>query len=182
MQREAWFEDQPDLDPHTLVFIAETSANTKMARLHGRAPRGERLRAPIPHGHWKTTTFVGALTTLGMTAPMVLDEPMTGEWFLAYTRQVLVPTLHRATSSSSTTCRPTRVTTCEGSRGGWRHNPIPSALFTQFQSDRERLFKAQEPAAKGRGQNGRRPLARHRRLHGRIHTRIMPKLLRALRI
>jgi hypothetical protein len=95
MQREAWFEDQPDLDPHTLVFIDETSANTKMARLHGRAPRGERLRAPIPHGHWKTTTFVGALTTLGMTAPMVLDGPMTGEWFLAYTRQVLVPTLHR---------------------------------------------------------------------------------------
>ncbi|AOH82856.1 transposase [Sphingomonas panacis] len=95
IRREAWFEGQPDLDPHTLVFIDETSANTKMARLHGRAPRGERLRASIPHGHWKTTTFVGALTTLGMTAPMVLDGPMTGEWFLAYTQQVLVPTLHR---------------------------------------------------------------------------------------
>ena len=94
MRREAWFEGQPDLDPHTLVFIDETSANTKMARLHGRAPRGERLRVSIPHGHWKTTTFVGALTTLGMTAPMVLDGPMTGEWFLAYTEQVLVPTLH----------------------------------------------------------------------------------------
>jgi transposase len=77
------------------VFIDETSANTKMARLHGRAQRGERRRASIPHGHWKTTTFVGALTTLGMTAPMVLDGPMTGEWFLAYTRRVLAPTLHR---------------------------------------------------------------------------------------
>jgi len=64
-----------------------------MARLHGRAPRGERLRAAIPHGHWKTTTFVGALRLTGMTAPMVLDGPMTGEWFLAYTEQVLVPTL-----------------------------------------------------------------------------------------
>ena len=64
-----------------------------MARLHGRAPRGERLREAIPHGHWKTTTFVGALRLTGMTAPMVLDVPMTGEWFLAYTEQVLVPTL-----------------------------------------------------------------------------------------
>ena len=76
-----------------MVFIDETGANTKMARLHGRAPRGERLRVPIPHGHWKTTTFIGALRLTGMTAPMVLDGPMTAEWFLAYTEQVLVPTL-----------------------------------------------------------------------------------------
>ena len=92
-RREAWFEGQLDLDPHTLVFIDETGASTKMARLHGRSLRGERLRAAIPHGHWKTTTFVGALRLTGMTAPMVLDGPMTGEWFLAYTEQVLVPTL-----------------------------------------------------------------------------------------
>ena len=64
-----------------------------MARLHGRAPRGRRLRAAIPHGHWKTTTFVGALRLSGMTAPMVLDGPMTGAWFLAYVQQVLAPTL-----------------------------------------------------------------------------------------
>lgn len=75
------------------MFIDETGASTKMARLHGRAPRGERLRASVPHGHWKTTTFVGALRLTGMTAPMVLDGPMTAEWFLAYTEQVLVPTL-----------------------------------------------------------------------------------------
>lgn len=93
MRREAWFEGQLDLDPHDLVFIDETGASTKMARRHGRAPRGERLRASLPHGHWKTTTFVGALRLTGMTAPMVLDGPMTGEWFLAYTEQVLVPTL-----------------------------------------------------------------------------------------
>ena len=65
-----------------------------MARLYGRAPRGQRLRATIPHGHWKTTTFVGALRLTGMTAPMVLDGPMTGEWFLAYAQQVLAPTLN----------------------------------------------------------------------------------------
>ena len=84
-----------DLDPERLIFIDETGASTKMARLHGRAPRGLRLRASIPHGHWKTTTFVGALRLSGMTAPMVLDGPMNGAWFLAYVQQVLSPTLRR---------------------------------------------------------------------------------------
>jgi transposase len=75
------------------VFIDETWASTKMARTHGRAPRGERLRSPIPHGHWKTTTFVAALRTSGMVAPMVLDGPINGVAFQAYVDQVLVPDL-----------------------------------------------------------------------------------------
>ena len=75
------------------MFIDETWASTKMARTHGRAPRGERLRSPIPHGHWKTTTFVAALRTSGMVAPMVLDGPINGVAFQAYVDQVLVPDL-----------------------------------------------------------------------------------------
>ena len=75
------------------MFIDETGASTKMARLRGRAPRGQRLRSGVPHGHWKTTTFTGALRLSGMTAPMVLDGPMTRAWFLAYAEQVLCPTL-----------------------------------------------------------------------------------------
>jgi transposase len=75
------------------VFVDETGLSTKMARLRGRAPRGERCRAGVPHGHWKTTTFTGALRLTGMTAPMVLDGPMNGTAFLAYTEQVLAPTL-----------------------------------------------------------------------------------------
>nr|CAM76815.1 hypothetical protein MGR_3034 [Magnetospirillum gryphiswaldense MSR-1] len=85
-RRRAWFELQPDLDPERLVFIDETGASTKMARLRGRAPRGERCRAPVPHGHWKTTTFVGALRLEGMTAPMVLDGAMNGPAFRPYVR------------------------------------------------------------------------------------------------
>ncbi len=50
--REAWFDGQLDLDPDKLVFIDETGATTKMARLRGRAPKGERCRAAVPHGHW----------------------------------------------------------------------------------------------------------------------------------
>ena len=76
-----------------MVFIDETWASTKMARTHGRGPRGKRLRSPIPHGHWKTTTFVAALRTSGMVAPMVLDGPINGDAFQAYVDQVLVPEL-----------------------------------------------------------------------------------------
>jgi len=64
-----------------------------MARLRGRAPKGERLRAGIPRGHWKTTTFVAGLRLTGMMAPMVLDGPMNRPAFLAYVQQVLVPEL-----------------------------------------------------------------------------------------
>ena len=64
-----------------------------MARTRGRAPRGERLRASIPHGHWKTTTFVAGLRNTGMVAPMVLDGPINGCAFQAYVDQVLVPEL-----------------------------------------------------------------------------------------
>ena len=66
-----------------------------MARLRGRAPRGKRLRAGIPKGHWKTTTFVAGLRLTGMMAPFVLDGPMNRSAFLAYVRQVLAPELKR---------------------------------------------------------------------------------------
>jgi transposase len=77
------------------VFVDETAASTKMARRYGRAPRGERCRAPVPHGHWKTTTFAAGLRLDGLTAPLVLDGPMTGSSFLAYVEQMLAPTLAR---------------------------------------------------------------------------------------
>jgi transposase len=65
-----------------------------MARLRGRAPRGERLVGKVPHGHWKTTTFVAALRSTALTAPGVIDGPMNGNAFLAYVEQVLVPSLN----------------------------------------------------------------------------------------
>jgi len=82
-------------DPARLVFIDETAANTKMVRLSGRCPRGERLVGRVPHGHWKTVTFVGALRCNGMTAPLVVDGAMTGPTFLCYVEQCLAPTLKR---------------------------------------------------------------------------------------
>ena len=76
-----------------MIFIDETGANTKMARLRGWAPKGERCRAAIPHGHWKTTTFTAGLRLDGIAAPMLLDGPMHGAAFRAYVERVLVPDL-----------------------------------------------------------------------------------------
>ena len=75
------------------MFIDETWTATNMTRSHGRCRRGERLRMGHPHGHRKTTTLVAGLRMTGMVAPMVLDGPINGDWFEAYVRQVLVPTL-----------------------------------------------------------------------------------------
>jgi transposase len=76
-----------------LVFLDETGATTKMARLRGRSPRGARCRAGVPHGHWKTTTLVAGLRMDGLTAPMVVDGAMDGEMFTAYAETILAPTL-----------------------------------------------------------------------------------------
>jgi len=75
------------------LFIDETGPSTKMSRLYGRALRGERCWASVPHGHWKTTTFIGTLRLEGMTAPMILDGAVHGTALLAYIEQVLLPTL-----------------------------------------------------------------------------------------
>ena len=91
--REGWRGEQADLDPERLIFIDESGLSTKMARLRGWAPKGQRCRAAVPHGHWKTITFVGALTLAGVIAPMLIDQPMDGEIFLAWCEQMLVPAL-----------------------------------------------------------------------------------------
>ena len=71
------------MDAARLVFLDETGLNTKMTRLYGRAPRGERLVAAVPHGHWRTSTFIAGLRQSGVIAPLVLDGPMTGAAFRA---------------------------------------------------------------------------------------------------
>ena len=83
------------MKPAQLVFIDETWAKTNMTRARGRAPRGERLVDYVPHGHWKTTTFLAALRASGLTAPLVVDGAINGDIFLAYVRQHLVPTLKK---------------------------------------------------------------------------------------
>jgi transposase len=91
--RRRWRVWQRYMDPARFVFLDETGASTNMVRLRGRAPRGERLAAAAPHGHWKTTTFVAGLRQSGVIAPYVLDGPTTGDFFRAYVEQELAPEL-----------------------------------------------------------------------------------------
>lgn len=87
--------EQPSLAAPRLVFIDETAVTTKMVRHYGRSPRGERLVAKVPHGHWKTMTLITALRIDSLAAPYVIDGAMDGPTFLAYVKQVLAPTLNK---------------------------------------------------------------------------------------
>lgn len=84
---------QGRIDPSRLVFIDETWTRTNMAALRGWAPCGSRLRASVPHGHWRTMTFLAALRRDRIDAPWLLDGPINGESFRTYVEKILVPTL-----------------------------------------------------------------------------------------
>ena len=100
------------MSPIRLVFVDETGAATAMARRYGRSPCGQRLDGPIPHGHGKSTTFVGGLTSRGFVAPYVLDGAMTGAVFKAPRRSCGPPSLPdrivRAADDGSSRCWPPR--------------------------------------------------------------------------
>ena len=92
-KRERWKRHQGRIDPSRLVFVDETWAKTNMTRTHGRALRGQRLVAGVPHGRWTTLTFMAGLRCDGIVAPFVWDGPINGESFLVWVRHALVPTL-----------------------------------------------------------------------------------------
>lgn len=92
-KRERWRRHQQRLDPRRLVFIDETWAKTNMTRTHGRSLRCERLVAKVPHGRWRTLTFIAALRHDRITATVVFDQPINREMFTPYVEQALLPTL-----------------------------------------------------------------------------------------
>ncbi len=81
------------MDSASFVFVDETAVTTNMVRRYGWALKGDRLVDAAPYGHWRATTFVAGLRQAGLTAPLVLDGPMTGKAFRAYVEQFLAPTL-----------------------------------------------------------------------------------------
>jgi transposase len=96
--REHWrTKRQPRMrqEPHRLVFLDETGTSTKMTRLRGRSPKGQRLYAKAPFGHWLTQTFVAGLRCSGLSAPWVIDGPMTRRVVETYVETQLAPTLSR---------------------------------------------------------------------------------------
>jgi transposase len=92
-RRAQWAKYQDRVAPERLVFIDETWTKTNMAPLRGWAPRGQRLIAKVPYGHWNTTTFLAALRHDRIAAPWLLEGPIDGESFRTYVARVLVPTL-----------------------------------------------------------------------------------------
>jgi len=92
-RRTNWRLRQAGLTPERLVFLDETWVTTNMTRTRGRSLRGTRLRCSVPHGNWKTTTFLAGLRTCGLVAPLVIDGPINGELFRRYVEQHLAPTL-----------------------------------------------------------------------------------------
>ena len=113
-----------------------------MARLYGRAPRGERCRAPVPHGHWKTTTFTAGLRYDGLAAPMVLDGPLNGEAFRAYVEQALVPELRPGDIViDGKSARPQGPWRQTGDRGRWREPALSAAttIRSKWPSPNSRL-------------------------------------------
>lgn len=91
--RARWKAHQSRLDPRRLVFIDETWAKTNMTRARGWCRRGQAYLAKVPHGHWKTLTFLAGLRHDGIVAPYVLDGPVNGAIFTAWIEQTLAPTL-----------------------------------------------------------------------------------------
>jgi transposase len=92
-RRTDWQRWSAAADAGRLIFIDETWAKTNMTRLYGRAPRDERLVEKVPHGHWKTTTLIGALGLGGMRCSTVVDGAVNRDVFEAFVEQVLVPRL-----------------------------------------------------------------------------------------
>jgi len=92
-RRARWKTYQGRIAPERLVFIDETWVKTNMAPLRGWGPKGQRLKAAAPFGHWKTLTFIAALRHDRIDAPWVIDGPINGELFRLYIEQVLAPTL-----------------------------------------------------------------------------------------
>jgi hypothetical protein len=147
-RRRQWKKYQGRLDP--LVFIDETWAKTNMTRRYGRCACGSRLVAKVPHGRWRTLTFLAALRCDRIDAPCVIDGPINGISFRAYVEQFLVPTLgtgdivimdnlgsHKGQAVRQLIPR----RRCQA--------VLPPPLLAGPQPDRAGLLKTQNPAAQG---------------------------------
>jgi transposase len=108
--------------PHRLVFLDETGTSTKMTRLRGRCLKGQRLYAKAPFGHWLTQTFVAGLRYSGLTAPWVIDGPMTRQIFETYVETQLAPTLRKGDVvilDNLPAHKSERAAQCLKQRGAW---------------------------------------------------------------
>jgi transposase len=180
-RRARWKKYQVRIDPARLVFIDETWVKTNMAPIRGWCARGRRLAAKVPHGHWKTMTFLAALRCDRIEAPWVLDGPINGESFRTYVDQVLAPTL-----------KPGDVVILDnlGSHKGKavrraiRASGARLLFLPPYSPDLHRtgLRQTETSHTKGQGANRRRYLETHRLIARNLQIQRMQKLPRQCRL
>jgi len=165
------------------VFIDETAVTTKMVRHYGRSPRGERLVASVPHGHWKTLTFIAALRFDGMTAPYVIDGAMDGPTFIVYVEQVLTPTLKKGDIVFMDNLRTHKVDgvrqAIEAVGASVRYLPAYSPDLNPIEQAFSKLKTAMR---KGRGPHCQGTLEADRQAHQDICARAVRQLLSTCRL
>ena len=160
-RREQWKKHQGKIDPTRLIFIDETWAKTNRTPIRGRCGVGERLVAKVPHGHWKTLTFVAALRCDGVGAPCLFNKPINARSFLAYIETFPGPP-----------CDPQDR----------RQALLLAALQPRPQSDRAGIRQAQDPAAKGKCPHRQGRRGGHRRTARQLHQGGMRQRPRQFRI
>jgi hypothetical protein len=179
--RRHWKRAQGMLDSKRLVFIDETAANTKMTRLNGHCPRGKRLIGRVPHGHWKTITFVAALRRRGMTAPFVTDRPMNGTTFLTYVKSCLAPTLRRGHVVVTDGLPAYKVSGVrEAIEAPRRRTAIPAAVLSRPEPHRDAVQPTQGLPSQSRQPNRSPSVPQDRFV--RSHRPPSPKLFQARRL
>jgi transposase len=92
-QRAGWHEQLKHVPLEKIVVIDESAAMTNMTRLRGRCDKGQRLVWPVPHGHWKVMTMIGAMTVRGVLTAVTVDAATDGEIFRQFVIDALVPRL-----------------------------------------------------------------------------------------
>jgi putative transposase len=189
-RRAQWIARQGLIDPARLAFIDETCTKTNMAPLRGWAPRGQRIRSPVPHGHWKTMTFLAALRHDRIEAPWLIDGPINGERFRLYVETVLAPTLKPGDivimdNLGSHKSKAVRAAIRAASARLLflpKYSPDPRLRGDKPEPHRTVLRQAQTPPAQAGGTNRRSRMRRHRTYLGNAHPNRVRKLLRKRRI
>jgi transposase len=152
-ERRHWQDErQPRmrLEPHRLVFLDETGVTTKMTRLRGRSRKGQRLKAQAPFGHWCTQTFIAGLRCHELTAPWVIEGPITRAAFEAYVETQLAPTLNRGdvvVLDNLAVHKSAKAAACLKERGAWflflpRYSPDLNPIELAFAKLKAHLRKA----------------------------------------
>jgi transposase len=146
-QRQVRMREQP----HRLVFLDETYVNTKMTRLRGRSRKGQRLRMSAPFGHWKTHTFIAGLRSSELSAPWVIDGPITRLSFEVYIETQLAPTLHQGDVvilDNLAVHKSEKAALCLKQRGAWflflpAYSPDMNPIEQAFAKIKSHLRKAE---------------------------------------